>query len=105
MARPHHHMGSAELFYVISGSVQLLTGERLVVAGEGNLAVVPSGLIHAFAAAGGDQLVDGSLIVKSLPGSAECPQDSAELSGAAGVLDRLGDIGRLVAGGRLELGA
>jgi mannose-6-phosphate isomerase-like protein (cupin superfamily) len=35
-ARPHHHTRSAELFYVISGSAQLLAGERLVVAGEGD---------------------------------------------------------------------
>lgn len=59
-ARPHHHTGSAELFYVISGSAQLLAGERLVVAGEGDLAVVPSGLIHAFAAAYGS---DADLLI------------------------------------------
>ena len=52
MARiSHHHSSSAELFYVLSGSVQLLAGDRVLVAGEGDLAVVPAGLPHAFAAA------------------------------------------------------
>jgi mannose-6-phosphate isomerase-like protein (cupin superfamily) len=64
-ARPHHHTGSAELFYVISGAAQLLAGERLVVAGEGDLVVVPSGLIHAFAAADGS---DADLLIVITPG-------------------------------------
>ena len=50
-ARPHHHANSAELFYVLSGSVQLLAGDRVHRAGAGDLAVVPPGLPHAFAAA------------------------------------------------------
>jgi len=50
-ANPHHHAGSAELFYVLSGSVQLLAGDRVHLAREGDLAVVPPGLPHAFAAA------------------------------------------------------
>jgi len=32
-ANPHHHANSAELFYVLSGSVQLLAGDRGHVAG------------------------------------------------------------------------
>jgi mannose-6-phosphate isomerase-like protein (cupin superfamily) len=64
-ASPHHHSGSAELFYVISGSAQLLAGERLLVVGEGDLAVVPSGLIHAFAAAEGS---DADLLIVITPG-------------------------------------
>jgi mannose-6-phosphate isomerase-like protein (cupin superfamily) len=64
-ASPHHDSGSAELFYVISGSAQLLAGERLVVAGEGDLAVVPSGLILAFAAADGS---DAELLIVITPG-------------------------------------
>jgi mannose-6-phosphate isomerase-like protein (cupin superfamily) len=63
-ANPHHHSGSAELFYVISGSAQLLAGERLV-AGEGDLALVPSGLVHAFAAAEGS---DADLLIVITPG-------------------------------------
>ena len=64
-ASPHHHSGSAELFYVISGSAQLLAGKRVVVAGEGDVAVVPSGLIHAFAAADGS---DADLLIVITPG-------------------------------------
>ena len=50
-ANPHHHANSAELFYVLSGSAQLLAGDRVLVAEEGDLALVPPGLPHAFAAA------------------------------------------------------
>src|SRR5436190_19602631 len=49
-AVPHRHDKSSELFYVLSGSVQLLAGEDVLSAGEGDLAVVPPGLPHAFAA-------------------------------------------------------
>jgi quercetin dioxygenase-like cupin family protein len=64
-ASPHHHSGSAELFYVISGSAQLLAGERVLVAGEGDMALVPSGLVHAFAAAEGS---DADLLIVITPG-------------------------------------
>lgn len=33
-ANPHHHSSSAELFYVLSGSVQLLAGDRALAAGK-----------------------------------------------------------------------
>ena len=42
-ANPHHHANSAELFYVLSGSAQLLAGDRVHVVGEGDLAIVPPG--------------------------------------------------------------
>jgi len=63
-ANPHHHTWSAELFYVLSGSVQLLAGDRLLVAGEADLAVVPPGLPHAFAAAAGS---DADLLLVITP--------------------------------------
>ena len=50
-ANPHHHANSAELFYVLSGSAQLLAGDCVLVAEEGDLALVPPGLPDAFAAA------------------------------------------------------
>jgi mannose-6-phosphate isomerase-like protein (cupin superfamily) len=50
-ATPHHHTGSSELFYVVSGAAEMLTGERVVTVAEGDLAVVPPGTVHAFAAA------------------------------------------------------
>ena len=43
-----HHASSAEMFYVLSGSAHLLAGDRLLIAAEGDLAVVPPGLPHAF---------------------------------------------------------
>ena len=64
-ANPHHHAWSAELFYVLSGAVQLLAGDRLLVASEGDLAVVPPGLPHAFAAAPGS---DADLLLVITPG-------------------------------------
>ena len=33
-ASPHHHANSAELFYVLSGSVQLLAGDRSTLPGK-----------------------------------------------------------------------
>jgi mannose-6-phosphate isomerase-like protein (cupin superfamily) len=64
-ARPHHHAGSAELFFVLSGSAQLLAGERMLLAGEGDVAVVPAGLSHAFAAPPG---ADTDLLIVIAPG-------------------------------------
>lgn len=52
-AMPHTHTKSAELFYVLSGRVQILTGERVVTAEEGDMAVVPPNMAHAFGAATG----------------------------------------------------
>lgn len=64
-ASPHHHLTATEVFYVIRGSVQILVGEVLVVATEGDLAVVPPGMAHAFAAAPGG---DAELLVAVTPG-------------------------------------
>jgi quercetin dioxygenase-like cupin family protein len=64
-ANPHHHLTATEMFYVLSGSVQLLVGEVLVVATEGDLAVVPPGMAHAFAAAPGGE---AELVVAVIPG-------------------------------------
>lgn len=64
-ASPHHHLTATEVFYVLRGSVQLLVGEVLVVATEGDLAVVPPGVDHAFAAAPGG---DAELLVAVTPG-------------------------------------
>ncbi|SNS61061.1 cupin domain-containing protein [Actinomadura mexicana] len=53
-ARPHRHDGSAEMFYMLDGAAQLLSGEQVVTAERGDLVVVPPGLPHAFAAAPGE---------------------------------------------------
>lgn len=64
-ASPHHHTTVAELFYVLRGTVQLLVGDDLVEAGEGDLVVVPPGVAHAFAAAPGG---DAELLLAVTPG-------------------------------------
>jgi mannose-6-phosphate isomerase-like protein (cupin superfamily) len=64
-ATPHHHTGSSELFYVISGAAEMLTGERVVAAAEGDLVVVPPATVHAFAAAPGS---DADLLIILTPG-------------------------------------
>jgi len=48
-ARPHHHTKATELFFVISGAVDILVGEGVVTAGAGDVAVVAPGAMHAFA--------------------------------------------------------
>lgn len=63
-AGPHHHLTATEVFYVLSGSVRLLVGDDVVVATEGDLAVVPPGMAHAFAAPDGD----AELLVAVTPG-------------------------------------
>jgi mannose-6-phosphate isomerase-like protein (cupin superfamily) len=39
-ARPHHHANSAELFYLLDGTAQLLSGDRVITAERGDLVIV-----------------------------------------------------------------
>ena len=64
-ATPHHHIGSSELFYVISGDAEMLAGERVLTVAEGDLVVVPPGTVHAFAASPG---ADADLLIILAPG-------------------------------------
>jgi mannose-6-phosphate isomerase-like protein (cupin superfamily) len=48
-ANPHHHTAVAEVIYVVGGRIEVLVGDEIVEAGEGDLAVVPPGVVHAFA--------------------------------------------------------
>jgi mannose-6-phosphate isomerase-like protein (cupin superfamily) len=64
-ARPHYHAGSAEMFYMLVGTAQLLSGDRIVTAEQGDLAVVPPGMPHAFAAAPGQ---DADILIVITPG-------------------------------------
>jgi uncharacterized cupin superfamily protein len=64
-ATPHHHTGSSELFYLVSGSAELLAGERTLTAAAGDLIIVPPGTVHAFAAAAGS---DADLLIILTPG-------------------------------------
>lgn len=49
-AKPHRHDHSAEMFYVVDGVVQILSGTSIVKAEKGDVVVVPPGLAHAFSA-------------------------------------------------------
>jgi quercetin dioxygenase-like cupin family protein len=49
-ARPHRHDHSAEMFYVLDGALQVLSGAEIVKAERGDLVVVPPRLPHAFSA-------------------------------------------------------
>ena len=54
-ASPHHHAMTTELIFVVSGSLELMVGDRSLSVGPGDLAVIPPGVTHAFRAAiGGD---------------------------------------------------
>jgi quercetin dioxygenase-like cupin family protein len=64
-ARPHHHANSAELFYMIDGTAQLLSGEQVVTAERGDLVIVPPGFAHAFAAAPGE---NADILIVITPG-------------------------------------
>ncbi|MGW1589131.1 cupin domain-containing protein [Streptomyces sp. NPDC002386] len=59
-ARPHRHDNSAEMFFLLDGAADILSGDDVVTAGPGDLVVVPPGRPHAFAAvpgAGADLLI------------------------------------------------
>jgi mannose-6-phosphate isomerase-like protein (cupin superfamily) len=47
-ARPHRHDRSAEMFYVLDGAVQILSGTQIVMAEQGDVIVVPPKMPHAF---------------------------------------------------------
>ncbi len=64
-AKPHHHTQSAELFYMLTGQAQVLVGDRVLEAQQGDLVVVPQHLPHAFGASPG-QTAD--LLVVLAPG-------------------------------------
>jgi quercetin dioxygenase-like cupin family protein len=47
---PHFHRGSAEIFFVLDGSLQALAGDRVVTLDRGDFLVVPKLMPHAFGA-------------------------------------------------------
>jgi quercetin dioxygenase-like cupin family protein len=47
-AKPHSHSKSAEMFYVLDGQSEILTGRRVLSANAGDLVVVPPDQVHAF---------------------------------------------------------
>ena len=64
-ASPHLHKGSSELFFVIEGSAQILAGSNVTTLRDGDLAVVPPGTPHAFAAPPGSP---ADLLIVLTPG-------------------------------------
>ncbi|MER5756657.1 cupin domain-containing protein [Streptomyces sp. NPDC002088] len=52
-AYPHLHHNSAEMFFMLDGAAELLSGDDIVTAERGDLVIVPPGKPHAFAAAPG----------------------------------------------------
>ncbi len=64
-ARPHHHARSAEMFYVLGGVVQVLSGNEIVTAEKGDVIVVPPRLQHAFSAGRGSP---AELLIVIAPG-------------------------------------
>lgn len=64
-AKPHRHSHSAEMFYLLDGAAQLLSGDQVVTAERGDLVIVPPGVAHAFAAAPG---CDADILVVITPG-------------------------------------
>jgi mannose-6-phosphate isomerase-like protein (cupin superfamily) len=52
---PHFHTGSAEMFFILDGSLQALAGDRVVTLDKGDFLVVPRNMPHAFAAPPGAQ--------------------------------------------------
>jgi mannose-6-phosphate isomerase-like protein (cupin superfamily) len=47
-ATPHFHTKAAELFFVIGGELEVLVGEKILTAREGDFLVVPPQAVHAF---------------------------------------------------------
>lgn len=64
-AVPHHHTTASELFYVLGGRLQVLAGEEIHILEEGDMAVVPPRISHAFAAAPGS---GADLLIVVTPG-------------------------------------
>ncbi|OXM75105.1 MULTISPECIES: cupin domain-containing protein [Amycolatopsis] len=64
-AAPHYHRTSAETFFVLGGVLEVLVGEEIVTAREGDLLFVPPGTVHAFGAAPGS---GADLLIVFTPG-------------------------------------
>src|SRR5580692_1352515 len=49
-AVPHRHDQASELFFILSGQLDVLAGDDVITTAAGDLLVVPPGLAHAFGA-------------------------------------------------------
>ena len=64
-ARPHRHDHSAEMFYMLEGAVQVLSGTEVLRAEQGDVIVVPPRMPHAFSAGRGTK---ADLLIVIAPG-------------------------------------
>ncbi len=64
-ATPHWHDNSAEMFFLLDGAADVLSGDEILTAGPGDLVVVPPGRPHAFAAVPG---TGADLLIVLTPG-------------------------------------
>ncbi len=64
-ARPHRHDRAAEMFYILDGVLQVLSGTEILRAEPGDVIVVPPRLPHAFSAARG---IGADLLIVIAPG-------------------------------------
>jgi mannose-6-phosphate isomerase-like protein (cupin superfamily) len=64
-AVPHRHYTASEMFFVLDGSVRVLSGGGILTLGTGDMAVVPPNTDHAFAAAPGSP---ADLLIVATPG-------------------------------------
>ena len=83
-ARPHRHDRSAEMFYVLDGAVEVLSGSAVLSAEAGDVIVVPPRMPHAFAARRGS---GADLLIVIAPG-VERFEYFRQLSSAASRADR-----------------
>ncbi|WP_433202211.1 cupin domain-containing protein [Nocardia sp. CA-107356] len=47
---PHYHSTSAELFYLLGGTLRVLAGDEIHVIGAGDFLLIPPNMTHAWAA-------------------------------------------------------
>lgn len=66
-APPHYHSRCTEIFFVLNGSLQVLTGDQVVTLHKGDFLAVPPQTPHAFGAAAG---ADADVLVVFTPGMA-----------------------------------
>lgn len=47
-ANPHYHRNAPEMFFIIEGGLDVLVGDKVVTARDGDFLLVPPGMSHAF---------------------------------------------------------
>ena len=65
-ARPHFHRTISESFFVLSGAIELFTGQDWVASRPGDFAYVPEGGVHGFRNTSGEP---ASLLILFAPGA------------------------------------